>query len=105
MATNAIRDAIALIAANPELFKSVKVDKDGNVDVSALESFAVRGDALLVIERKCEGISEEAREEFADTLFSLAADVLAVVKESGRSGQHRITVSTPSGKLSVVLEP
>lgn len=114
MATSGIREAIALIVSNPELFQSALND-DGELDVSALETFAVRGDALVVIERKTSFSSDvpeatednehpqSARDMFCDMLFALAAEVHAGVKKSGTSGDQRISVTTPAGKLTLVL--
>lgn len=107
MSNNATRDAIAFIQANPELFSAaVSLDDDGNVsvDVSALENQAVRGDALNVVERKST-FSETARGEFVDTAFSFAADIAAGIKKSGTSGNHRLTLTTPSGSLTIELKP
>jgi hypothetical protein len=103
MAQN-MRDALAFIADNAELFATLVDKKTGTIDVDALESFAVRGDALTVIQRKST-FTEESRELFVDSLFALAGDVAAGIKKSGTSGNHRFTVSTPSGSLTVELKP
>lgn len=100
--TNA-RDAIAFIAENAELFAALVDKKTGTIDVSALETLAVRGDALRVIERKT-FFGEDSREVFCDTLFNLAAEVFDGVKKSGTSGNRRLTVSTPHGALTVELK-
>lgn len=110
--SNSIREAIALIAANPELFAAAVDKKTGTIDVDTLETFAVRGDALLVIGRKTtfsadvpEDSEQSAQDDFLDMLFSLAETTQAGVKKSGTSGQHRIAVGTPYGKLTVTLDP
>ena len=109
--TTSMRDALAFISEHAELFSAVVDKKTGTLDVAALETFAVRGDALRVIGRKTtfsaevpEGEESSAQETFADMLFALAAEVAAGVNRSGTSGQRRITVTTPSGKLNVTLE-
>lgn len=100
--TVGMREALAFIAEHSETFASA-VKKNGEIDVAALESLAIRGDALAIIDRKFEGVTEESRGTFLDTMLAVASDVAAGCVKSGTSGNQQFAIVTPHGKLSVVL--
>lgn len=115
MATATTAEVLAYIRENAELF--AKLD---STDLSKLETTALRGDILRVIERKTTfsaDVPEQTAAEkesgtepqsaqmiFTDMLSSLAAEVHAGVKKSGTSGNHRLTVPTKFGHLTVELK-
>ena len=97
-----MRDALAYIREHAETF-SEAVNEKGEFDVAALESLALRGDALTILERKTT-FSEEARGEFLDAVNSLVSDYVAGMNQSVKA-HNRFGFDTPSGyKVTLTVE-
>lgn len=98
-----MRDALAYIAEHADTFSAAIDKKSGSIDVKALESLALRGDALTILGRKTT-FSEDARGEFLDAVFSLVADYVAGMNESVKAS-NRFGFDTPSGyKVTFTVE-
>lgn len=98
-----MREALAFIREHSEVFQGAIDPETGSVDVDALESLALRGDALTILERKTT-FSEEARDVFLDSVFSLVADYAAGMKQDTKAS-NQFGFATPSGyKVRVTLE-
>ena len=102
MSTN-LREALAFIAENSEVFAAAVNKKTGAIDVAQLETLAVRGDALAILERKFSNVPADDRSEFLDRVNTFASDIAAGCAKTGTSGDQRFSLVTPSGKLTVVL--
>lgn len=103
MSGTTMRDALAYIREHADVFSEAVDKKSGSIDVAALESLALRGDALTILERKTT-FSEDARGEFLDSVFSLVADYVAGMNQSVKA-HNRFGFDTPSGyKVTLTVE-